>query len=204
MKSNSNAWNGILIAVIGLFAIVVLHTAATVDDDEITKDPPSTLYQEDVLFEDVLSEYNKTQTEVVNPIPETVETPKEVIQPRGRWIWAKVTGYCPCSICCGIHADGKTSTMVNTKSGKPEDAYGYAVDPRAIPYNTKIYVPGYWESLQRNKTFRPKSHLKTDDCGGAMRQSYDDGIVHIDCRFVTHKAAKKWGVRRMRVFIYDD
>lgn len=201
MKSNS--WNGILIAISGLFAIVVLHAAAAIDNENTAITPSSTLYQDDVLFDDVLSDYSK-KVEEKNPVPETVERPVRRPKSKGKWIWAKVTAYCPCSICCGAHANGKTSTMVNTKSGRPEDAYGYAVDPRAIPYGKRVYVPGYWESLQRNRNFVPKEQPKVDDTGGAMRQSYENGITHIDCRFVTHKAAKKWGVRRMRVFIYDD
>lgn len=122
----------------------------------------------------------------------------------GRWVTAQVTAYCPCSICCGDQADGITSTGVNVLSGNPNDAYGIAADPRAIPYGTRIYVPGYWESLQNNETFIPTRLSTVDDTGGAMRQSWDrKRVIHLDVRYRTHRAALSWGVRIMRVFIYD-
>lgn len=137
------------------------------------------------------------------PIEEIVEEPIRRAEPSGRWVWAYVTAYCPCSICCGSHANGRTSTGVNVRSGDPHDAYGYAVDPSVIPYGTRIYVPGYWESLQNNRSFIPTEPLKADDTGGAMRRSGRRGILHIDVRYRTHRAAQKWGTREMRVFIYE-
>ena len=88
-------------------------------------------------------------------------------------------------------------------SGNPQDAYGYAVDPRAIPYGTPIFVPGYWDSINRNNNFVPQMMPKTDDTGGAMRQSWRKGILHIDVRYRTHSAALRWGKRNMKVFVYD-
>lgn len=136
--------------------------------------------------------------------PEVVSEPPA--PPAGRWVWALVTAYEPSHVSCGPYADGKTSTNVNVLSADPHKAYGYAVDPSIIPYGTRIYVPGYWEALQRNRNpdFRPTEPLIADDTGSAMRRSGRKGIIHIDVRFRTIEACKKWGVKRMKVFIYDE
>jgi len=134
--------------------------------------------------------------------PQKVE--KVVEKPKGKWVWAIVTAYEPSRVSCGIYADGKTSTGKDIKSGDPHDAYGYAVDPKVIPYNTKIYIPIYWESLQRNsENFRPNRPLIADDTGSAMRKAGSRGEIHIDVRYLTLSAARNWGVKRMKVFIYD-
>lgn len=142
------------------------------------------------------------------PDVETIDQPAPRTQPDGRWVWARVTAYCPCHLCCGkpnSHPQyGITSTGVDTGSDDPHDAYGYATAPDALPYGTRIYVPGYWESLQRNRTFIPTKPLLVDDTGGAMRRAWrDEKVIHIDVRYRTHHAAARWGRRWMRVFIYE-
>lgn len=98
---------------------------------------------------------------------------------------AKVTAYCPCSRCCGAHADGRTAWWGGTNRGFA-DRPGVAVDPRAIPYGTDVWIPGVgWR--------------EADDTGGAMRRSWEAGHVHIDVRFQDHDEARRWGVRTMRV-----
>lgn len=141
------------------------------------------------------------------PVQEIVEKPyEEVDEPAGRWIWARVTAYTawdPIDANSG-YQDGYTSTMVDTCSNNPHDVYGIAADPRAIPYGTAIYVPGYWESLQKNKIMVPTRMTIVDDTGGMLRNSWDnEKIVHLDVRYRTRRAALNWGVRWMRVFIYE-
>jgi len=95
---------------------------------------------------------------------------------------AVVTAYCPCRICCGQYADGVTAT------GRDARLPGIAVDPKRIPYGSRVYIPGLgWRTA--------------DDTGGAMRQSGRRGIVHIDVRMPNHKAARLWGVKRLTVTI---
>lgn len=155
------------------------------------------------------TDYESKGRYIETPVEETVEEPPEVYEPQGHWVWARVTAYCPCEICCGKTTNhpayGITSTDVDVLSGSPNDAYGIAADPQAVSYGTQIYVPGYWESLQRNRTFVPSEMTEVDDTGGAMRQSWrNERVIHLDVRYRTHAAAKKWGVRWMRVFVYDD
>ena len=126
-------------------------------------------------------------------------------RPSGRWVWAIVTAYEPSEVSCGEYADGKTSIGVDVMSSDPHKMYGFATDPRMIPYGTKIYIEDYWNALQNNSNpnFRPSQPLKVDDTGGALRQAGDRGVIHIDVRFRTLAACKEWGVKYMQVFIYD-
>ena len=58
------------------------------------------------------------------------EAPKPII------MTVKATGYCPCSICCGKYADGKTATWRDAQKA------GVAVDPKVIPLGSHIDIPG--------------------------------------------------------------
>mgnify|MGYP005856694729 CR=1 FL=1 len=132
---------------------------------------------------------------------------------RGRWIWAKVTAYTAGPESCGPYTDGYTSTMVNTRSNNPHHVYGIAVNPRVIRYGSSIYVPGYWESLQQNRNLRPIYMTVADDTGSAMRnfrphwRNVNGERVfvetHIDIRYRSVKTCHDWGVKYMRIFIYE-
>jgi len=115
--------------------------------------------------------------------------PKPVIEPDNgmRWVQVKTTGYCPCALCCGIFADGRTS--INRDVTK--FPYGIAVEPKLVPYRLMVEVPGYGTAM-------------VDDTGGAMRQSAKIGVVHFDLRFVTHSEARRWGVRHMYIALPAD
>jgi 3D (Asp-Asp-Asp) domain-containing protein len=138
-----------------------------------------------VIAEDIPDEI--PQVEVAPVVQKPVQKPKPIIAERKRKlrkIHARVTGYCPCKICCGQMARGKTSQ--NTSAW----VRGCAADPRAIPYWTKLIIPGYGDAV-------------VDDTGGAMRRSYRKGITHIDVRFKTHWSAKQWGSRWMDIYVEE-
>lgn len=109
-----------------------------------------------------------------------VRTPPPVVPaPAGQtWVEVLTTAYCPCPICCGAHADGRTAIMRDVQV----HPHGIAVEPKLIPYRTQLFVPGYGFAL-------------VDDTGGAMRQSARRGVVHLDLRFRTHQEARNWGVQ---------
>lgn len=113
-------------------------------------------------------------------IVEETRMPKPVINPPAGTIWVNTltTGYCPCSLCCGLFSDGRTSTNRSVKSFP----FGIAADPQLIPYRTMVDVPGYGLAM-------------VDDTGGAMRQSAAKQRVHFDLRFQTHSQARNWGRR---------
>lgn len=106
------------------------------------------------------------------------EAHRPVTAPPAGTSWVKVltTAYCPCAICCGADADGRTAINRRVTS----HPHGIAVEPRLIPYRTWLQVPGYGVAM-------------VDDTGGAMRQSAKRGIVHLDLRFREHATARRWG-----------
>lgn len=101
------------------------------------------------------------------------------------WLWLIVTAYCPCSICCGTHADGVTAT------GRDAAKAGVAVDSKIIPLGSRLDIPGYTRGPNRNGSW-----ILADDVGGAIKGN------RIDVRFVTHKEAKEWGRKRLRVRVW--
>jgi len=185
----------------------LLFTAFLIIDAE----PHTEEKQGAVMYRHELYENDNYNQPSAVPSVNAPENEDKNIEPEiheGYWLWAQVTAYCPCKICCGKTPDdpayGITSRQVNVLSGDPNDAYGIAADPRAIPYGTFVYIPGYWESIQNNKTFVPTQLPYVDDTGGAMRQSWEQrGVIHLDVRYRTHKAARTWGVRMMQVFVYE-
>ena len=118
-----------------------------------------------------------------SPLPEGVPPP-----PPGHVYWktveAKVTAYEPSDRCCGDSADGKTSIGDNAWIMD-----GVAVAPEAIPYRTRLWLPGAgWK--------------EADDTGSAMRKSWRKGKIHLDLRMPYFGQARRWGVRHLTVHLY--
>lgn len=97
---------------------------------------------------------------------------------------AKVTAYEPSRISCGKFANGRTST--NTNAWRTT---GVATDPRAIPYGTVVDIPGIGKRV-------------VDDCGSAMRRSWNRGIYHIDVRKTYVWQCRQWGTKILMVKLY--
>lgn len=119
-------------------------------------------------------------------VPESVvvDGPVQEVELPDRVVWAVVTAYCPCRRCCGRHANGRTST------GSSAWKRGAAVDPGAIPYGSRIFVPGYGFAL-------------VDDTGGAMRRLWrNERMVHVDVRMTYHWQARQWGRKVLQVQVY--
>lgn len=85
------------------------------------------------------------------------------------------TAYCPCEKCCG-KTDGITSTGTKATAGRT-----VAVDPRKIPYGTKIYIDGH--------------EYIAEDCGGAIKDN------RIDIYFDTHSEALQFGRKTLEIEI---
>lgn len=91
----------------------------------------------------------------------------------------EATGYAPYDNKSGICSNGdpdNTATMTKPRPGV------VAVNPKIIPYGTKMYIQGYGWGV-------------AEDTGGAMRARTD----LIDLYFDTHKEAMRWG--RQKVYI---
>jgi 3D (Asp-Asp-Asp) domain-containing protein len=100
--------------------------------------------------------------------------------PSGEWrtVRMRVTGYCPCSKCCGDSADGITA---NGHRIQPGDTF-VAAD-RRYAFGTEMVIPGYSSS----------EVVKVLDRGGAIRGDKLDAFFH------THQAALEWGVKYLDV-----
>jgi 3D (Asp-Asp-Asp) domain-containing protein len=94
----------------------------------------------------------------------------------------RVTGYCPCSKCCGDSADGITA---NGHRIQPGDTF-VAAD-RRYSFGTEMVIPGYSSS----------QIVKVLDRGGAIRGDKLDAFFH------THQAALEWGVKYLDVQVHD-
>lgn len=96
----------------------------------------------------------------------------------------KVTGYSPDSRSCGDFADGQTATLHSVWTNAMQLV---AADPSVLPYGSMITVPGYAED----------TIVPVLDCGGAIKGP------RLDLLFATHDQARRWGVRTVRVTVWD-
>lgn len=86
----------------------------------------------------------------------------------------KTTGYCPCRKCCGKYKTTATGTI-------PLANHTIAVDPRIIPYGSKVMINGII--------------YVAEDCGGGVRRN------HIDIFYPSHTVARYHGVQYAQVFL---
>lgn len=93
-----------------------------------------------------------------------------------RALEASSTAYCPCSICCGPYATGRTATGVTATKGI------VSVDPSVIPLGTRLYVEGYGFAVAA-------------DVGSSIKGN------KIDVCFDTHDEALAWGRKKVKVYI---
>lgn len=121
------------------------------------------------------SEGETESIEETEPIEEPESEPESEpeLKSLGRF---KLTAYCACSKCCG-KSDGITASGTKAKQGRT-----IAVDPKLIPYGTKVVING--------RTY------VAEDCGGSIKQN------RIDVFFNSHKDALNFGVQYAEVFIY--
>lgn len=112
-----------------------------------------------------------------------------------KMVKAVITAYCPCAICCGSSADGKTRS--NRSALQPGIAVAEPIYQRARRYGRSYHVPGYFPVSHPGKSWIP------DDTGSAMLDSYKDGMLHIDIRYQNHGFALSKGVRYGYVYIIN-
>ena len=95
-----------------------------------------------------------------------------------------VTAYSPDARSCGPFADGMTATLhhISTNGTKL-----VAADPKLLPYGAMLTIPGYDSG----------NVVPVLDCGGAIKGN------RLDVLFPTHEEARKWGVRKVRVTVWD-
>lgn len=104
----------------------------------------------------------------------------------GRTITVKVTGYCPCSYCCGEWAYLNPGITASGTVAK----YGTIAAPSSIPFGTKMKIEGYGDMI-----------FTVEDTGSAV--VYDDGIYVIDMWMPTHEQAYAVGNSIVQATILD-
>lgn len=109
------------------------------------------------------------------PVEENEPEPEPELKSLGRF---RLTAYCACSRCCG-KSDGITASGTKAKQGRT-----IAVDPKQIPYGTKVVINGHT--------------YVAEDCGGGI------GKNCIDVFFNSHKEALNFGVQYAEVYVYID
>jgi len=88
------------------------------------------------------------------------------------------TGYDPGPRSCGRSADGVTALGLRAGKGV------VAVDPRVIALGSRLYIPGYGLAI-------------AGDVGRAIKGP------RIDLGFATHRQARQFGRRRVKVYLLD-
>jgi len=98
----------------------------------------------------------------------------------GQWhiVRMRVTGYCPCSKCCGKFADGITACGHKIRPGDT-----FVAADRRYSFGTEMVIEGYNDGQT----------IKVLDRGGAIRGNKLDAFFH------THKEALQWGVKYINV-----
>lgn len=114
-------------------------------------------------------ETTKATTQPTTKVTTTAQTTKPVTTST-----YMLTAYCACTRC--TDGDGITASGTKAKQGRT-----IAVDPRVIPYGTKVIING-------------KTYI-AEDCGGAIKGN------RIDVYFNNHSDAKKFGVQYAEVQI---
>ncbi|KRG14695.1 3D domain-containing protein [Lederbergia galactosidilytica] len=122
----------------------------------------------------------KAKTTAKKTVKKKTSTKKSTVNKKTAYktMTVKATAYtASCKGCSGI-----TATGINLK--KKPNAKVISVDPKKIPLGTKVYVEGYGEAI-------------AGDTGSAIKGN------KIDLHMSTKKKALNWGVRTVKIKVYQ-
>lgn len=112
------------------------------------------------------------------PEPTRLNTAIKDSLPQWRTVRMRVTAYCPCKVCCGHLAKGRTANGSVIRRGDR-----FVAAPQEHPFGSEIIVPRY----NRDKP------VKVIDRGGGIKGN------RLDVFFPSHTMAAKWGVKYLDV-----
>ena len=116
-------------------------------------------------------ESNNTRIEISNKDSKVINIKRGFDKMNGKEMKVRATAYCN---------DPITST-----GKKPRPYHTLAVDPKVIPYGTRVYIPEF------NKVFI------AEDCGGAIKGN------RIDIYMNNEYECRQWGVRNITIIILN-
>ena len=102
---------------------------------------------------------------------------------------ARISGYAPYDNKSGMCNDGNTLTS----RGVPASRKYIAIDPRLIPYGSKIEIEGFDEEV-----------FVAGDTGGVMRNKGNKGIYAVDVFFESYDEAMEFGIQWREIKIYKE
>lgn len=145
-------------------------------------------------LEDILKERNsiKKQTQVKLKKKDVVVSKINIVktsrgeQPKLIPLKVIATSYAPRDNKSGLCNDGESE---HTSTGARPDWGTIAVDPKEIPYGTKMIIPNY----NNNKI------CTAQDTGGALRR--DKNNIRIDLYMDTYEQAMEWGKKEITIYI---
>lgn len=111
------------------------------------------------------------------------ETEQEIDAKEWDTVQMRVTAYCPCRLCCGRYADGRTAC-----NHKIEQGDVFVAADKKYKFGTEVIVPGYNEG----------EPVKVLDRGRLIKGN------RLDVFFNSHRTAKKWGVQYLDVKVKQD
>jgi 3D (Asp-Asp-Asp) domain-containing protein len=111
-----------------------------------------------------------------------VKTDYEKLEESGHWqmVRMRVTGYCPCSKCCGVFSDGITANNHHIQPGNT-----FVAADKSYRFGTEMVIPGYNDSKS----------VQVTDRGGAIKGN------RLDIFFHSHQQALQWGVQYLDVLV---
>lgn len=113
----------------------------------------------------------------------------------GKYLYL-VTAYCNCPICVNV----KKYQDSQFASGKKIYWGGIAADP-AVPFGTRVELVPHWAQdwIAVLQLLDGRRKFRVEDRGGKIKGKHIDLFIP-DSRG-GHQAARRWGVRRMRIKI---
>lgn len=150
----------------------------------VATEPPAT---EPPVMEEAEPQIKETEPIVEETEPQTTVLPEHQSGLISLGIF-KLTAYCSCRKCCGKYAlnrpvDENGKEIVYGSIGvRLEAGVSIAVDPKVIPYGTKVVINGHTYTAH--------------DTGGGIKGK------RIDIYFDSHTEAWDFGTRKAEVFIY--
>lgn len=153
-----------------------------------TEEAPSSFEASAEAYATTVADEARADEEMVEDVPVTAQAGTRWFNGRpirpARTITMTVTAYSPDARSCAGSDDGITATLHSVWTN------GFklvAADPKLLPYGSMLTVPGYDDGQV----------VPVLDCGGAIKGR------RLDVLFPTHEQARKWGVRKIPVVVWE-